>query len=244
VGSTEAAQLEAEQAHLADARDGLRRMREKADSLVAAGGNAVSTAYLAASLFRRRMSLVDDPSTPLFFGRTDIDSPDVGLEHFYIGRRHVADERGDPMVVDWRADISLGFYRASLAAPMGVVLRRRFGFDGGRLTAYEDETFGGHGPGVQVGVGAAAPTSRILTEEIERPRVGPMRDIVATICSRRSAFRAAPAPARPRSDSIARLSCCTPTGRACEPAAFSWWVRTPRSCTTSSRCCRLSARSR
>jgi DNA helicase IV len=158
--------------HLTDSRDALRRMREKADSLVAAGGNAVSTEYLAASLYRRRMSLVDDPSTPLFFGRTDIDTPGIGLEHFYIGRRHVQDERGDPMVVDWRADISLGFYRASLADSMGLVLRRRFGFDCGTLTAYEDETF----------AGAESPTtSRILTAEIERPRVGPMRDIVATI---------------------------------------------------------------
>jgi DNA helicase IV len=171
-------QLRAERGHLRDARDGLRRMREKADSLVAAGGNAVSTEYLASSLFRRRMSLVDDPSTPLFFGRTDIETPDIGLERFYIGRRHVADERGDPMVVDWRAYISLGFYRASPAAPMGVVLRRRFGFEGGELTAYEDETFGTSGTS---GTSGELATSRILTEEIERPRVGPMRDIVATI---------------------------------------------------------------
>jgi DNA helicase IV len=167
-----AEQLEAERAHLADSRDGLGRMRDKADSLVAAGGNAVSTEYLAASLHKRRMSLVDDPSTPLFFGRTDLESPGIGLEHFYIGRRHVADARGDPMVVDWRADISLAFYRASLANPMGLVLRRRFGFDGGQLTAFEDETFTG---------ADSSGESRILTEEIERPRVGPMRDIVATI---------------------------------------------------------------
>jgi DNA helicase IV len=162
-----------EQAHLADSREALRRMREKADSLVAAGGNAVSTEYLAASLFRRRMSLIDDPSTPLFFGRTDMETAENGLEHFYIGRRHVQDEQGDPMVVDWRADISLGFYRASLADPMDLLLRRRFGFDGGALTAYEDETF--------TGAGSEPVTSRILTQEIERPRVGPMRDIVATI---------------------------------------------------------------
>ncbi|MGH8891503.1 MAG: HelD family protein [Acidothermaceae bacterium] len=167
-----AAELQAEAAHLAEARAGLARMRERADSLEAAGGNAVSTEYLAATLYRRRMSLVDDPSTPLFFGRIDIAPPGDGVERFYVGRRHVHDERGEPMVIDWRADISRAFYRASASDPMDLRLRRRFGFVGGRLTAFEDETFD---------AARDIETSRILTDEIERPRVGPMRDIVATI---------------------------------------------------------------
>lgn len=167
-----AAQLQAEADHLAQARAGLARMRERADSLEAAGGNAVSTEYLAATLHRRRMSLVDDPSTPLFFGRIDIAAEAAPVERFYVGRRHVHDERGEPMVIDWRADISRAFYRASASDPMDLRLRRRFGFVGGRLTAFEDETFDAT---------RDLETSRILTEEIERPRVGPMRDIVATI---------------------------------------------------------------
>jgi DNA helicase IV len=76
------------------------------------------------------------------------------------------------MVVDWRADVSTAFYRASASDPMNLRLRRRFGFAGGVLTAYEDEAFD---------AAADLETSRILTEEIERPRVGPMRVIVATI---------------------------------------------------------------
>ncbi|GAA3410496.1 AAA family ATPase [Streptosporangium vulgare] len=56
---------------------------------------------------------------------------------------------------------------------MRVALRRRFGYRGGDLTAYEDERLDQGG--------AALAQSRILTEEIERPRSGPMRDIVATI---------------------------------------------------------------
>ena len=76
------------------------------------------------------------------------------------------------MVVDWRAPISLPFYRAAPRAPMGVRLRRRFGFQHGRITAFEDE---------RLGEGSGQEYSRLLEEEIERPRVGPMRDIVATI---------------------------------------------------------------
>ena len=86
------------------------------------------------------------------------------------------DPAGLPVVVDWRAPVSRAFYRASPAEPMGLALRRRFGFAAGQLTAHEDETFTGLGrqPG-EPGV------SQILIEEIERPRSGPMRDIVATI---------------------------------------------------------------
>lgn len=56
---------------------------------------------------------------------------------------------------------------------MHAELRRRFGFVRGELTAFEDERLtqpSGHDT-----------TSAFLEAEIERPRTGPMRDIVATI---------------------------------------------------------------
>ena len=92
------------------------------------------------------------------------------------------------MVIDWRAPVSRPFYRASPAEPMGLARRRRFGFSGGELTAYEDEDFTGAAragavpvPPAPGAVPAVPPASRILIQEIERPRSGPMRDIVATI---------------------------------------------------------------
>src|SRR6516165_5929330 len=100
-------------------------------------------------------------------------------ERLHIGRRHIHDPDGHPAVIDWRAPVSRPFYRASAAEPMGLVLRRRFGFAGADLTAYEDEAF--TGPARPTGCAAGPPVSRILIEEIERPRSGPMRDIVATI---------------------------------------------------------------
>ncbi len=63
-------------------------------------------------------------------------------EHFHVGRRHVHDPHGTPVVIDWRAPVSRPFYRASQADPMGLERRRRFGFAGGELTAFEDERFG------------------------------------------------------------------------------------------------------
>ncbi|HSJ60490.1 MAG TPA: AAA family ATPase [Jiangellaceae bacterium] len=160
--------LSAEREYLRQARDDLRRMREHTMSLTAQAGDAVSQAYLELALYRRAKALEDDPDVPLFFGR--IDRPD---ERFYIGRRHVMDESGDPVVIDWRADVSRAFYRATRRDPQGLVLRRRYGFDRGELTSYEDEHLSD--PDEQ------DVASRILVDEIERPRVGPMRDIVATI---------------------------------------------------------------
>jgi hypothetical protein len=175
--------LTAEQQHLADSRAALARMRERTAGLdSSAAGDWVSQKFLESAMFLRMKALADDPTVPLFFGRLDYDEHDPGApehsqgEHFYVGRRHVSDEVGDPMVVDWRAPISLPFYRASRTEPMGVRLRRRFGFQHGAMTAYEDEGLLDPVPAEDT-----AEHSAILEAEIERPRVGPMRDIVATI---------------------------------------------------------------
>ncbi|WP_083288173.1 AAA family ATPase [Jiangella alba] len=164
--------LRSEREHLRRSRADLAAMREHTLSLTAQSADHVSTEYLKASLYRRAKALEDDPSLPLFFGRIDRTADD-GDDTFHIGRRHVMDGNGDPMVIDWRADVARAFYRATRDDPHGVTLRRRYGFAGGDLTSYEDEHL--------LDPGEADVTSRILTEEIERPRVGPMRDIVATI---------------------------------------------------------------
>jgi len=154
-------------------------MRRRTGALdTSAAGDWVSQQVLESAVFARMKALEDDPTVPLFFGRLDYDESheDARGERFYIGRRHVTDEVGDPLVVDWRAPISRAFYRASKVEPMGAVLRRRFGFQQGALTALEDERLlDGDDDS------AARRHSEILEAEIERPRVGPMRDIVATI---------------------------------------------------------------
>ncbi|MEU7552357.1 AAA family ATPase [Streptomyces sp. NPDC044571] len=142
--------------------------------------NWVNAIVLQAQIDDRIKALADLAHTPLFFGRLDyLHAPGADLaegaegEQFYIGRRHVHDADGDPMVIDWRAPVSQPFYRASKADPQDVALRRRFGYTGGELTAYEDEHLSDPAE--------AAAVSKLLQQEIERPRVGPMRDIVATI---------------------------------------------------------------
>ncbi|MFD1664424.1 AAA family ATPase [Streptomyces sp. SID7804] len=174
--------LSRERAHLSASRAALRAMREDVESLdiTDVTANWVNAAVLERQIEERIKALADLSDTPLFFGRLDyLHSPGAGQaegaegERFYIGRRHVHDADGDPMVIDWRAPVSQPFYRASRKDPQDVALRRRFGYTGGDLTAYEDEHL--------TDPAEATTTSRLLQQEIERPRVGPMRDIVATI---------------------------------------------------------------
>jgi DNA helicase IV len=165
-------ELADERHHLTASRAALGRMRGRAEALFSTGDKVAGDAYTAEQLgrhmARRVAELADDPTTPLFFGRLDIDDA-----AFHVGRRHVTDDAGEPMVLDWRAPLSRSFYRASVRDPQGVSTRRRFGFVKGELTSFEDEHLD---RGEELGT-----KSRILTAEIERPRVGPMRDIVATI---------------------------------------------------------------
>ncbi|MEV6868909.1 AAA family ATPase [Streptosporangium subroseum] len=165
--------LATERAHLAASRAALRAMREHAKSLSSdAAADWVSQQILQGLLDTRVAALADHSGTPLFFGRLDRAVDDDLPGTIYVGRRHVHDDRSRPLVIDWRAPVSRAFYQASPADPMDVARRRRFGYHGGDLTAYEDE---------RLDQGGDLQQSRLLTEEIERPRSGPMRDIVATI---------------------------------------------------------------
>ncbi|MEU4926366.1 UvrD-helicase domain-containing protein [Streptomyces yokosukanensis] len=162
-------------------------MREDVESLDIRDvtANWVNAEVLSRQIDERIKALADLSDTPLFFGRLDYQrAPGADRaegaegEQFYIGRRHVHDAGGDPMVIDWRAPVSQPFYRASKKDPMDIGLRRRFGYTGGDLTAYEDERLSDPADPADP---SAATTSKLLQQEIERPRVGPMRDIVATI---------------------------------------------------------------
>src|SRR5262249_44228075 len=120
--------LNAEREHLRSSRRHLELMRTDVLSLRAMGGDPVSEAYLKADLYRRGRARRRPPDTPLFFGRLDYrpgalaeggpdaadtrsqaEQPQAGVpdgEHFHVGRRHVHDTHGTPVVIDWRAPVS------------------------------------------------------------------------------------------------------------------------------------------
>jgi DNA helicase IV len=172
--------LAAERSHQRFALACLIQMQADAERLGDSGVDALASEGLGRLRAQRLEELRADSAAPPFFGRTDRDDNPTDSasrahadEVLHVGRRHIRNATGDPVVIDWRAPIARPFYRATPADRQGVTLRRRFGFAGAELTSFEDERLDlGEDHGLD---------SDLLRAEIERPRVGPMRDIVATI---------------------------------------------------------------
>jgi DNA helicase IV len=176
-----------EQAYLDHAYRCLEAMRATAARLAAIDDSAAQEVDSAAArwhLERRRDSL--DPNVDgLSFGRLD----DEDGASWYVGRRHVEDERGEPVVVDWRAELSTPFYRATAADPLGLHRRRRFLMTGRRLDDLFDEVFDDP-DSVDAAHHGGIPDP--LLAELERSRTGEMRDIVATIAAEQDQVIRAP----------------------------------------------------
>ncbi len=179
-------ELASERARLRFAQDCLELMRRRTAAKVAdediLGANKADADAVKWQL-QRRLASLDDDAAVLCFGRIDEESGD----RWYIGRRHVEDEGGAPVVVDWRAGVATPFYRATLADPFGLKRRRRFVFTARELQDVFEEDF--DDPDTLVGSGGVPDP---LLAELGRARTGAMRDIVATIQSEQDAIIRAP----------------------------------------------------
>lgn len=164
--------------------DGAQEHVVTGEDVSASGADAEVLGY---QLRSKAKELRELPDGPLFFGRLDFDGGEHAGQSYHVGRLRISEHpAAPPLVVDWRAPVSRAFYQATAHDPQGVRVRRRFGWAPGSrgesadLTGLEDENLG-------AGLGAgetrqqSLTQSRILAGEIERPRVGPMRDIAATI---------------------------------------------------------------
>ncbi|WP_217180393.1 ATP-binding domain-containing protein [Streptomyces sp. AC495_CC817] len=160
------------------------------EDVSASGADAEVLGYRLRSRAKEMREL---PEGPLFFGRLDFAARapgDHAGQSYHLGRLRISEDPAvPPLVVDWRAPVSRAFYQASSRDPQGVAVRRRFGWapgsrgDAADLTGLEDEHLERRAPAPD-GPGpasAAASPGGLLAAEIERPRLGPMRDIAATI---------------------------------------------------------------
>ncbi len=181
-------ELVREQTFLDRAHDALAAMRTRAQETLArmqATGGFDDLAHEVA--LRRRVAVLAESNRPLVFGRTDAAPGDAAPssgepdgERWYIGRRHVEDAAGDPLVVEWRTRVAEPFYRARPNEPMGLRRRRHLMVDGRRLVSYSDDLFGEHNDPGEVGDVRIRGGDALLAE-LERARTGQMLDIVATI---------------------------------------------------------------
>jgi DNA helicase IV len=172
-------ELAQEQAYIERAYDCLDRAKAQAERLrglteVGRGGThqARYERDVIEETVRSRLAHLEIGDAALVFGRIDRTTG----EAFHIGRLAVADERQEPVVVDWRAPVAEPFYRATGRAPMGLARRRHFAVRGRTLLGIEDEVFDASVTPDSDLVGPGA-----LLAALEQSRTGQLGDIVATI---------------------------------------------------------------
>ncbi|HEU5081807.1 MAG TPA: AAA family ATPase, partial [Acidimicrobiales bacterium] len=163
-----------EQRHLDHAVAALRAMAARTEGALGVVDAATEADREVASFhLRQRLASLAPRDEALAFGRID-----QAGERWYVGRRHVEDDAGAPLVVDWRAPVSVPFYRATVHDPLGLDRRRRFLTEGRQLLDILEEDFSDPDHALLSG-GIPDP----LLAELERERTGTMRDIVATIAA-------------------------------------------------------------
>ncbi len=175
-----------ERARLEFAQTCLQVMRERTAAKIANDDVLAANEADAEAVrwqLQRRLASLDDDVAVLCFGRIDEESG----ERWYVGRRHIEDSDGTPVVVDWRAGVATPFYRATLADPFGLERRRRFVFSARELADVFEEDFSD--PDSLAGSGGVPDP---LLAELGRARTGQMRDIVATIQAEQDAIIRAP----------------------------------------------------
>src|SRR3954462_1306460 len=117
---------------------------------------------------RERIRVYTEASGPLYFGRIDRAEGDT----LYVGRHAVWSPGNELLSVNWRAPAAEPFYTATEHDPQGLTRRRRLDIEEPRVLGVVDEPLAG---------GFEDHLTEAIVEDITRPRVGEMRQIISTI---------------------------------------------------------------
>jgi DNA helicase IV len=178
----------AEQTYLDHAHNCLEAMSIRTGAAVADAAERAAgdwDATVAHIHLGRRLRSITSDAGPLCFGRIDEQHGPA----WHIGRRHVEDGNGEPVVVDWRAPVAVPFYRATFSDTLGLRRRRRFILDSRQLVDLIEEDFE-HPDSSALAAAGGLPDP--LLAELGRARTGTMRDIVATIAGEQDRIIRAP----------------------------------------------------
>jgi DNA helicase IV len=176
-------ELEREQAYVTMLYERLDLLRERARRQLERAFQPDGGGHFQARLDRDalvarhadRLAQLDAAEDGLCFGRLDLGDG----SRLYVGRIGLLDDHREPLLVDWRAPAAQPFYRATPAAPSGVVRRRHLKTRARRVLDFEDDVLdlGALSDADRDGlVGEAA-----LLAALGASRTGRMTDIVATI---------------------------------------------------------------
>jgi DNA helicase IV len=178
-----AAELEQEQAYIDMLYRRLDRLRERTQAELAralghdGGGNVQARVDRDAFVARHsgRLAQLAAAEHGLCFGRLD----HADGSHLYIGRLGLLDDDREPLLVDWRAPAAQPFYRATWAAPEGVVRRRHLRTRGREVLGVEDDVLDPEALSDAEREGLTGEAA--LLAALTASRTGRMADIVATI---------------------------------------------------------------
>jgi DNA helicase IV len=178
-----AAELEQEQAYVTMLYRRLDTLRERAQAELEralgydGGGNVAARVDRDAFVARQsgRLAQLAAAEHGLCFGRLDR----ADGSHLYIGRLGLLDDDREPLLVDWRAPAAQPFYRATWAAPSGVVRRRHLRTRGREVLGIEDDVLDPESLSDDEREGLSGEAA--LLAALTASRTGRMSDIVATI---------------------------------------------------------------
>ena len=155
--------------------------RQAADAGVTAVDRDLEIRRLSATLRLRERFDID-----MCLGRmTPAEGPPV-----YIGRAGVSDADGTRLLVDWRAPAAEPYFAATGGDPRGLISRRRYGWNAGRITDYWDEALSPEG----LDGAASLDDQSAFLASLDAHRTGRMRDVLATIQADQDAIVRAPSP--------------------------------------------------
>jgi DNA helicase IV len=178
-----AAELEQEQAYVSLLYRRLDTLRERTQAELEralgydGGGNVQARVDRDAFVARHssRLAQLAAAEHGLCFGRLDR----ADGSHLYIGRLGLLDDDREPLLVDWRAPAAQPFYRATWAAPTGVVRRRHLRTRGRTVLGIEDDVLDPESLTEAEREGLTGEAA--LVAALTASRTGRMQDIVATI---------------------------------------------------------------
>jgi len=98
----------------------------------------------------------------------------------YIGRLGLSDPSGKRLLIDWRSPAAEPFFAATHARPMGLVSRRRYQWNRGRIIDYWDEVFTAD---AMAGHAAALDDQSAFIASLAGNRSERMRDVLGTIAA-------------------------------------------------------------
>ena len=176
-------ELEQEQAYVSmlyERLDGLRaRTRRQLERALRPDGGGHLQARLDRDAFvarhADRLAQLESAEDGLCFGRLDLGDG----SRLYIGRIGLLDDDREPLLVDWRALAAQPFYRATPAAPCGVVRRRHLRIRARVVVDVDDDVLDldALSDAEREGLNGEA----ALLAALGASRTGRMSDIVATI---------------------------------------------------------------